>query len=299
MHSSDYYEISGKLRRSDYDMTLNSRFNDKKKLKINDKKIIRVSDYISKMNVIVFTPDDLNLIKWSPENRRKYLNTEINQLFPKYYNVLKEYNNLLKIRNDYLKKIKYGNNVDLTYLKVVEEYLINKAVFIYRTRKKFIDKINLYSNGIYKETMNLDGFEIKYSTKPSINEFTDENITNILRETFSMNRNLEVNNGSTLYGPSKDDFSFELNDQNLQIIGSQSQQKLSVLVFKLAEIELFNSQTREMPILLLDDVFSELDEIRKNNVMKYLNNNIQTFITTTDLNQIGKEILDNANIINF
>ena len=110
------------------------------------------------------------------------------------------------------------------------------------------------------------------------------------------NRDKEVSYGSTLYGPHKDDFNFMLNDDNLKLIGSQSQQKLSVLVFKLAEIELFYMQTDEYPILLLDDIFSELDDKRKNNVLSYLKEDIQTFITTTDINNINNEIVNNAKI---
>ena len=100
----------------------------------------------------------------------------------------------------------------------------------------------------------------------------------------------------TFIGPNRDDFYFELNDKNLSIYGSQGQIRSAVLALKLAEVNLFSSLLSDSPILLLDDIFSELDIVKRNNILKYLNNDIQVIITTTDIENIDKKIRENANV---
>lgn len=291
------YQLIGNIQKKNFIDELKINYNKTGKIYyLNNKKSTKLSDYLSNMNVIIFSPDDLEIIKGSPDIRRKYLNMEIMQLNPLYSKVLNDYNSLLKMRNDYLKKLKNEKNIDEVYLSILEEHLINRAIYIYKIRNKFIKKISKISKDIYMKTMEKDGFNIKYVTTPHIDNFNDEDIIGILKKSFKENREKEVSFGSTLYGPHKDDFYFMLNDDNLKLIGSQSQQKLSVLVFKLAEIELFYKQTDEYPILLLDDIFSELDDKRKNNVLSFLKKDIQTFITTTDINNISNEIIQNAKI---
>ena len=291
------YCLTGNINKNNFCDELKIIYNENgKTYHLNDKNNVKNSDYLSNMNVIVFSPDDLEIIKGSPDIRRRYMNLEIVQLNSFYSKVLSDYNSLLKMRNDYLKKMKSNIKIDETYLSILESHLINRAIYIYKTRNKFLKKISNISKDIYKQTMEKDGFNIKYVTAPHIDNFTDDEITKTMEESFKNNRDKEISYGSTLYGPHKDDFYFMLNDDNLKLIGSQSQQKLSVLVFKLAEIELFYMQSDEYPILLLDDIFSELDDKRKNNVLSYLKKDIQTFITTTDINNISNEIIENAKI---
>jgi DNA replication and repair protein RecF len=291
------YQLLGNVQKKDFNDELKINYNNHVKMYyLNSKKSTKLTDYLSNMNVIIFSPDDLEIIKGAPDIRRKYLNMEIMQLNSLYSKVLNDYNSLLKMRNDYLKKIKSNIRIDEVYLSILEEHLINRAIYIYKIRNKFLKKISKISKNIYKSTMEKDGFNIKYLTTPHIDNFSDEEITLRLKESFLNNRDKEISYGSTLYGPHKDDFNFMLGDENLKLIGSQSQQKLSVLVFKLAEIELFYMQTDEYPILLLDDIFSELDDKRKNNVLSYLREDIQTFITTTDINNINNDIVKNAKI---
>ena len=111
------------------------------------------------------------------------------------------------------------------------------------------------------------------------------------------NYNLELKLGITLTGPHRDDFSFSLNNNDLKIYGSQGQQRSAVIALKLAEIPIFKNYNGNYPILLLDDVFSELDDLKKNNLLKYISNDIQTFITTTDLKSINNDLIKKANII--
>lgn len=267
-----------------------------KKYKIDNDKIKKTSDYISNMNIIIFYPEDLEIIKGSPGIRRKFLDLELSQLYNNYYRVLNDYNKLLKIRNDYLKKLQKNERPDMNYFSIITEYLIDKAVFIYRARNKFINKINDYASKIYLEIMNLKEFHLKYKPNLDFNEFNEIKIKEQLKEKFQQEIKTEIRVGSTLHGPHRDDFEFYLNDSNLKSYGSQGQQRLAIIAIKLAEIEIFKNYSKTSPILLLDDVFSELDDEKKNNLLKYIKEDIQTIITTTDLENIDEFIIRSAKI---
>ena len=270
-----------------------------KKLKINKTDIKKVADYISHLNVIIFTPDDLEIIKGSPNVRRNLLNIQLSQISKDYLKYYNEYNKLLKTRNEYL-KILFNNSIaDATYLDIITDKLIEKAVLIYQKRKEYIEYINLNINKYYKEIGNDEGLIIKYIPNISIDEYDSESIRKKLKHTYKKNYLKELNYGMTMYGPHRDDFYFEYNKNDLRYYGSQGQQKLAVLSFKLAEIPIFNEFCGTLPVLLLDDIFSELDIKKRNKLLKIINNDeIQSIITTTDLKNINKKYLDKANIYN-
>jgi len=290
-------KILGKIKKnkfnSSFEITIN---NGKKKYKIDNNEIKKTSDYISNINIIIFYPEDLEIIKGSPGIRRKFLNLELSQLYNNYYRVLNDYNKLLKIRNEYLKKLQKNLIIDQNYFEIITEYLIEKAIFIYRARNKFINKINEYSNDIFKEIMNLRNFKINYKTNFEFKEFNEIEIRELLKSKYETEKNNEIRLGNTLYGPHRDDFEFTLDNNDLKSFGSQGQQRIAVLAIKLAEIEIFKNYSKTTPILLLDDVFSELDDQKKNNLLKYINSDIQTIITTTDLENIDKKIIDVSKI---
>ena len=290
---SNFARIKGLLNIDDYKSTLEIIIQKtNKKLKIDNFDIKRVSDYISNLNIIIFYPEDLKIIKDSPGERRKYLNTELSQLYSNYYNSLNEYNKLLKMRNDYLKKVN-ENTFDKEYLLIITNYLIDKAILIYRMRNQFLKEINNYCSEIFKNITGLEGFKLLY--KPNI-DLENNNFKEQLIEKFTKLLNTEIKLGNTLIGPHRDDFEFCIGDINLKNYGSQGQQRLAILTLKLAEIEVFKKNKGYYPILLLDDVFSELDEVKKNNLLNYINNDIQTIITTTDLNLINKDIIDRSKL---
>lgn len=271
----------------------------KKLLKIDNNEIKKVSDYISKMNIIIFYPEDLELIKGAPSIRRRYINLELAQLYNNYLLVLNEYNKLLKIRNEYLKKIQKKILVDMSYFNILTNYLIEKSVIIYRMRKKFVDKINLECGKIYKDITGIENFYIKYKTSIEFENFDKEYLKEKIEEKVLSIYPIEIRLGTTLFGPHRDDFEFYNGEFNLRNYGSQGQQRVAILSLKLSEISIFKNHKNTEPLLLLDDVFSELDDIKKNNLLKYINKNIQTIITTTDLKNIDKSILDQSKIINI
>lgn len=270
--------------------------NKNKKIKFNHDEVHKISDYISNMSIIIFYPEDLEIIKGSPNLRRRFLNVELSQLYDNYYQIINEYKKILKIRNERLKYLNTNKIVDDTYIDILTETLIEKGLLIYKMRKKFIDELNFYARDIFKNLSNIDNFNIVYkSNLIKESSFSKEEII----KRFSSHRLTEIKLGTTLIGPHRDDFELYMDDVNIKNYGSQGQQRLSILSLKLAEIEIFKKYKGYFPILLLDDVFSELDDLKKNNLLKYLDRDMQIVITTTDLNSINKKLLDKSELFNI
>lgn len=267
-----------------------------KKVKIDNKEINKLSEYISKFNIIIFGPHDLKLIKDMPSIRRHFLDIELSQLDKSYLNKIKELNLVLKNRNEYLKMAKLTGKYNLEYMKILNEKYASLSVYIYLKRRHFIEKINDYIGLIYKNIANYQNLKLKYTSNVFVDFDDEEDLQEKFYSKLVNNIEKEISYGSSLYGVKRDDFSFYLNDQNLINYGSQGQQKLAVLALKLAEIDIFYEKRGEMPILLLDDLFSELDIKKRNKVIKYINKDVQTIITTTDLNKIDKKLVSSSKV---
>ncbi len=295
LYGKNSLKIEGKIKKDRILETLEIQItkNEKKVFK-NKTPIKRISDYISNLNVILFTPDDLEIIKGSPSVRRNLLNIEISQISHSYITTLNEYNKLLKNRNEYLKMLYINHFRDEKYLDILTERLIEKAVIIYQSRQKFIDKINQNISSLYYEIAGVKGLWIKYLNNCDIEDFNEENIKEKLRKKYKENYKKELLQGMTLYGPHRDDFEFFIGEENLKLFGSQGQQRLSVICLKLAEIDIFKEKTNTSPILLLDDIFSEIDKSKKNKLIQFINKDIQTIITATDLRGLSKKIIKDA-----
>ncbi len=267
-----------------------------KKVFLNQKEIKKISDYISNLNVILFTPDDLEIIKGSPSVRRNLLNVQISQMSHVYLKTYNEYNKILKTRNEYLKLLYVNHLADLSYLKILTDQLIEKSVLIYQKRKEYVDFINRQIGTIYEKITNFGGLQLKYEPNVLFSSFEKANIKMSLKKKFEENYQRELMQGMTLFGPHRDDFSYFLNEQDLKLFGSQGQQKLAVLAHKLAEIDIFIQYTKTKPILLLDDIFSEIDIKKQNRLLEYVKQDIQSIITTTDLKNVQRKIVKDATI---
>ena len=293
-NNSDFFRI--KIHYFDYGPKKNLEvFYDKngKKTKINSKIQRKLSDFISQYRVIILSPDELKLIKSSPNTRRNYLNIQISQLHKEYLYFLNNYNNLIKNKNDFLKKLMLNSNLDTRYLDILDEKIVEEGLKIYLYRKRYIDMINCYINNIFKNYQQKGNVCIKYISDYEIND--KEKLLTILKK----NRKKEINIGMTSYGIHRDDYEFVHNDNNAKEYSSQGLQKLIVLAMKLSEVQIFIKNYEIYPILLLDDLFSELDEKNRNNIFKSFDSKIQVFITTTDLKNINKRIVNKAKIFNL
>lgn len=263
-----------------------------RKIYLNNDEITKKSEYLELINIILFEPSNLELIKGAPNIRREFLNDAIININHNYYNILNDYNKLLKMRNEYLK----SRRNDKEYLEVLDKYFIDKAMLIYQMRNKYINKINEFITNIFRDIMNIDNLKIQYKSFYNIlleQENPKEYFQNFLKENYEKEKNI----GLTSEGPHKDDFVFLTDQINLKEYGSQGQQRAGVISLKFAEAEIIKKYKKTLPVLLLDDVFSELDGIRKNNLLKYLSSGSQVILTTTDINKISKKLIDNANII--
>ena len=263
---------------------------DKKNIYVDDNIYKKVSDYIAKMNIIIFYPEDLDIIKGSPNIRRRYINSEISQYDVNYLNILNNFRKIHKMRNDYLKKISMNVNYDKQYLSVINDY---------RMRDNFILELNKIVDSIFYDLTGMNGFRIDYKNSINISNFedlSDDFLYDVLNEKLINSFDSEVSIGSSIIGPHKDDIEFYLGDLNLKFYGSQGQQRIAILSIKLAEVEILEKYTNDTPILLLDDVFSELDDEKKNRLLKYINQDIQAIITTTDLKNIDDDIKKNSKL---
>ena len=288
--------IQGNVMNHDLLVKLEVIFTEEDKtLKVNQTVIRKVAEYISNLNVIVFTPDDLDIIKGSPNIRRNLLNIQLSQMSNLYLNTYNEYNKLLKTRNEYLKILFHNSIADKSYLDIITDKLVEKAIIIYQEREKYIGFINQNIGNYFMNITNFEGLSIKYVPNIDFSSYDTETLRSSLNHIYQKNYHKELNNGMTLYGPHRDDFVFYLDNNDLRYFGSEGQQKLAIMAFKLAEIPIFNQYCGTDPILLLDDIFSELDIKKRNKLFDFIqNNNIQSFITTTDLKNIQKKYLKNA-----
>lgn len=270
--------------------------NEKKRVFLNQKEVKKMASYISNMNVIMFSPTDLDIIKGSPQIRRNLLNIEISQLFPLYVGYLNEYNKILKNRNEYLKMLNINGNMDRRYLDIINHKLVDRGIKIYQYRKKFLDYINEHISDIYFSITEIPKLRVQYETNLDIKKFTDDEIREKYINKLNGNIKRELSQGMTFYGPHRDDFSFYIDQEEMKFYSSQGQQRLAIISFKLAEVSLFIEEKGSSPILLLDDIFSELDITKRNRLMKYIPKDIQTIITTTDLKNIKNSIIKRSKV---
>lgn len=269
---------------------------DSKIVRINNNEVKKISDYITNLNVILISPEDISIIQGTPAERRNFLNIELSQLSRNYIKKYNEFNKLLKIRNNYLKMLYKSSNPDRRYLDSVTDNLIEREVDIYKERKMFIDKINERITQIFENITGKKNFKVKYETNVEFSEYTDKCISDTLKERYNRNYMKEVENGMTLYGPHRDDLSFTLDNDDIKLYGSQGQQKVATIALKLSEIDIFKEVKDSYPIILLDDIFSELDTKSRNKLIGYINRDIQVVITSNDIKGLNKKFLDIAKI---
>lgn len=272
-----------------YEVLINNKG---KRVSINDNPLKKVSEYLSKINAIMFCPDDLEIIKGSPQERRSFFNASISGFENSYIRYLNEYNKVLKNRNEYLKTT---TNLNKAYFDVLTDKLIELNIKIYKERINYVDKINKYIKDIYESITGSNDIYLKYD---SFIEDSDD-LFNDIRMKFDLSFNNELFQKVTLLGVHKDDFSIYIDGKKINNYGSQGQHRLSVLCLKLSEIKIYENEYNKEPILLLDDIFSELDRNKKSNIIKFIDDKLQVFITSTDLNNVDKKITKNADIFNI
>ena len=264
--------------------------NHEKKVKINDNKIDKLSDYVADIFMILFNPDDLKIIKESPALRRKFINIELSQLDRNYILYLNGYNKILKQRNIYLKEMYINGTLSKNYLDIMTEKMVDFGIKIYEIRKKFINKVSETISKNYLKIFEYGDLTIKY-----VSDYNDKK-ENILKK-YQQYLKKDMLLGKTTFGIHRDDIDFELDGYSLKDCGSEGQQKNAIIAFKLSEIDIVNNEKGYYPILIFDDLSSELDKNKINNILGMFDEKVQTFITTTSIDYFSEDILKNAQVI--
>ncbi|MBP1926301.1 DNA replication and repair protein RecF [Sedimentibacter acidaminivorans] len=258
----------------------------RKQVKINKVKLDKTGEMIGVLNNVIFTPDDMKIIKGSPIERRKFINIDISQIKPKYKYLLNKYKKIITQRNNILKNY-YTNKENKDIIDIWNNYLIDIGTELIWYRNEYINSLKKYAVDIYSDISgNKEIFDLKYKCNiGNICDMDKESIKNIFHQKINKNIDNEIQKNTSMYGPHKDDLIISLNNKECKYFGSQGQQRSAILALKLGEIEIIKDEIGEYPILLLDDVLSELDNKRKGFLINYIKN-IQTVITTTDDNDL-------------
>ncbi|MDR1473380.1 MAG: DNA replication/repair protein RecF [Lactobacillales bacterium] len=268
--------------------------NNGRKTKVNHIEQKRLADYIGKLNVILFSPEDLAIIKGSPSIRRRFLDMEISQISSIYLYDLMQYQTILKQRNAYLKQMieqkKAGKTPDELYYEILSEQLASFGAKIIYSRLIFVEKLEKWANLLQSSISGqCEHLKLNYSSSfPLPKELTVEKIEEVFMQQLKNKRKHELFVDTNSVGPHRDDLQFFVNNINIATFGSQGQQRTTVLALKLAEIDLIHEKTGEYPLLLLDDVMSELDNKRQTQLLQTIFGKTQTFITTTILKHLNQ-----------
>lgn len=295
--NNEYCRINLEYIKNNNNKNLEVFINNKNKIiKKDNIKINKLSDILGELLVVMFSPEDLNIIKGNPLSKRKFLDLMACQVSKKYMINLIEYNNLLKLKNSLLKK--NLNEEEIDYIKVIHEKMSHYIFNITKFRKELLENLLIKSKKIHFDITNKkEQIDIKY-----VSEFINldkENIKNILDN----NLKNEIFRKFSLKGIQRDDIDVFINDLKVDVYGSQGQKRTVLLTLKLANFEIIKDLNEENPILLLDDIMSELDNNRIHYLLRYIEN-YQSIITTTsneftrDLKNVKITKIFNGNIVN-
>lgn len=285
---ADSLTVRAAVTRKTGDLSLELTFGHeaRKQLKINglpEKKIARL---IGNLTAVFFSPDDLQLVKGPPAGRRRFLDIELSQISQTYLHHLMTYNRALAQRNTVLKQ----DAVDPALLEIYDEHLISAGAQLVARRAQAVQRLS----GIASEYHTLlsegkEALRLEYQSQgcePGQTPGTDE-VAERLWSLIQQRRREEIRRQQTLVGPHRDDVGFWINDRDARLYGSQGQQRTAVLALKMAELRFMSEEIGEYPVLLLDDVASELDPHRRHYLLNAMQEGIQTFVSCTDLEDLA------------
>lgn len=284
-----FSKIEVEFQKKDRDGSIKIEISDKKNIFVNGVKIKKLSELLGNMNIVIFTPDDINILKAGPAQRRRFLDIFISQLRPNYVYCLNMYLKALEQRNNYLKQIKFENKNE-EFLDIWDEKIADYAEKVFNYRYEFIEKIKNKIKSVHNNiTENNESINIEYVTDFSNKEEFLKKLKN--------NRKLDILKGYSTTGVHRDDFNIYINNNLVNVYGSQGQHRTAILSLKMSELKVIYDEIGENPILLLDDFMSELDEKRRTN---FLNNikDTQVLITCTDKFMLEKNNFNLYNVNN-
>lgn len=259
-----------------------------KRIKRDQKTLKSISEHIGYINQVVFSPEDIAVISKTPSERRRFLDISISQIDKNYMVSLSNYKKLLKQRNELLKNQDVENCVDKVLLSVITTQLSKYAKEVINKRQNFLNELEKYINySGMTISGQIESFKIKY-----IPNVDCENIDKKYKDRESY----DIFQKTTSVGPHRDDFYIEKDEKNIAVYGSQGQIRTAALSLKIGLSKYYKDKDIEI-IVILDDVFSELDKTRQNKLINLVEDASQVFITTTSINELDQEIIEKSNII--
>ena len=289
--NADNFQINANVVKAETNIEMNLSYeNSKKILKLNSLKTTP-KNFKSAIKTVLFSTEDLLLLRGTPQDRRNWLDRAISQIYPAYDERLSKYDKIRIQKNNLLKQPEI--NFDL--LDVYNQQLVITGANIILLRQKFLNELKEHAIIKHNNIAEFENFGLKYSVDMS----NIDEIANYLETQLAERKAEEIARKQACVGPHRDDILFFINNTDATKFASQGQQRTIVLSLKLAEINLIKEKIGEFPILLLDDVLAELDDLRQNYLLKAIEDNTQTIITSVDTLLFDKSFLNNVKIYNI
>ncbi|MCP4641959.1 MAG: DNA replication/repair protein RecF [bacterium] len=271
-HEQREFHLRAVVQRPDREIELEAHWwHGVKRFRINNVAQTRVSDILGKMNVVFFSPEDVGLVRGSASLRRKFLDMELSQIHPPYLHALQQYRQIVKQRNELLR----GSKPDEDLLDVWDEQLAQHGEALMAERAAFVDSLSEPCGEAYAQIAQDESMTLGY--RPDVRDGTP------LLDALKAARASDIRQAITTRGPHRDDLQFRIGDEGARQFASQGQQRTAALALKLAELEYVRERTGEYPVLMLDDVLSELDTNRSRRLFQAVHCGAQCLMTTTDL----------------
>ena len=296
----NYFKVEADIIKSNTDINISVNYNNDKKreLKINKVKST-IKDFKSVLKTVLFSTSDLLLLRGAPQDRRDWLDRAISQIYPAYDDRLSKYEKIRTQKNNFLKDAAKNGNLNENLLDVYNEQMSVTGSNIIYIRKKFLKEIERIAQEKHKNISETENLSINYDSNfLGINNETEEieQIQYAFLEALVERKQEEIRRCQACIGPHRDDIIFYINNQEATKFASQGQQRTIVLALKLSELEIITDKTSDEPVLLLDDVLAELDDIRQNFLLKSINPDTQTIITSVDTILFEDEFLKDVEI---
>lgn len=285
-HTYSFFNLEGIVVKDHKEIDICCNLNEQgKNLFLYRNVVSRVSDYIGFFNAVMFYPDDMNLFSAPPKRRRQFIDLELGKLSKTYTRTLNDFYKVLKERNHYLK----NDKIDNLFLDTLDDQLIFYEVRIARQRKKFLDDILNKSASFYKQLSNDNTMIKAVYLSDCVYDDSEDKMKQLLKDKYNKGRDRDIYFKTTAIGIHHDDYVFYMNDNEVNVFASQGQKRILLLSLKLGIVYTIYEILKEYPVLILDDVFSELDEDKRKKLLVLLPEDIQIFISTTDFIEVVDE----------
>ena len=295
--NAEQTEINCNLIKSETEVELDFSYSqDKKRTLALNKVKTTPKNFKSVLKTVLFSTSDLLLLRGNPSDRRDWLDRAISQIYPAFDERLSKYDKIRIQKNNLLKDYLKNGTINSTLLEVYNEQLVITGSNIIYLRKKFLKEIEKIAKEKHKIISETENLKIDYSCSFLNNETELEDIVKAFKLAIQERNHEEMRRGQTCIGPHRDDIIFYINENEAVKYASQGQQRTIVLALKLSELDIITQKTSDEPILLLDDVLAELDDLRQNYLLKSINSNTQTIITSVDTVLFEKEFLQDVKI---